>query len=75
MLWDLTRDYTRYGTFATSAEATADATAKSYSNFIVRQITSGPGATYFTYFVTYNNDFVCGLSTPKVPQYGLIQGG
>jgi hypothetical protein len=74
-LWDLAQDYTRYGTFATSAEATADATAKNYSNFIVRQITSGPGATYFTYFVTYDNDFVCGLSTPKVPQYGLIQGG
>jgi len=75
LVWDLNNDYSLFGAFATSAAATADATAKNYTNFTIRQILNSTGAVYYSYYINQNNDFVCGISSPKVPQSGLIKGG
>jgi hypothetical protein len=75
LVWDLNNDYSLFGAFATSAAATDDATAKNYTNFTIRQILNSTGAIYYSYYVNQNNDFVCGISAPKVPQSGLIKGG
>ena len=73
--WDDNTNYSQFGAFSTSGAATADATARGYSSFSVKQLTSRTGAIYYTYRVDQSNNFVCGLSAPKVPAYGLIQGG
>ena len=75
LVWDLNNDYSQFGAFSTIAAATADATAKNYTDFTIRQILNSTGAVYYSYYINQNNDFVCGISAPKVPQSGLIRGG
>jgi hypothetical protein len=74
-LWDQGEDFSKFGAFATSQAAANDAAAKNYTDVTIQQILNRTGAIYYTYRVNYNNDFVCGISAPKVPQSGLIKGG
>ena len=74
-VWDLNDDLSRFGGFKSSAEADADAVAKNYADYTIRKIVSDNGVVYYSYRVNQKNDFVCGILTPKVPQYGLIRGG
>jgi len=74
-LWDQGEDFSKFGAFATSQAAANDAAAKNYTDVTIQQILNQTGAIYYTYRVNYNNDFVCGISAPKVPQSGLIKGG
>jgi hypothetical protein len=74
-LWDEGEEFDRFGAFATSQAAANDAAAKNYTDVTIQQILNRTGAIYYTYRVNYNNDFVCGISAPKVPQSGLIKGG
>jgi hypothetical protein len=75
ILWDQNDDFSRFGGFKTIADANQDAASKNYNNITIRKIINDNGVIYFTYRVNQNNDFVCGISAPKVPKYGLIRGG
>jgi len=75
LLSDQGEQFDRFGAFATSQAAANDAAAKNYTDVTIQQILNRTGAIYYTYRVNYNNDFVCGISAPKVPQSGLIKGG
>jgi hypothetical protein len=73
--WDDNDDLTAAGAFATESAARADAASKNYFKYIIRQILNDRGVIFFTYRVDFDNEIFCNLSTPKIPLYGLMQGG
>jgi len=73
--WDDNDDLSSAGAFATESAARADAASKNYFKYIIRQILNDRGVIFFTYRVDFDNEIVCNLSTPKIPLYGMMQGG
>jgi hypothetical protein len=75
ILWELNVDLSRFGGFHSADDADKDAKSKNYTNYTIQEIINDDGAVFYSYRVNQDNDFVCGISTPKKPKYGLIRGG
>ena len=75
ILWDLNGDFSHFGGFKSIEDADADAKSKHYNDYTIRKIYNDDGVIYYSYRVNQDNEFVCGILAPKVPRYGLIQGG